>query len=198
MTRRKVYYFDTKTKKLYSTPEFNGDKSEFNLFSKRGDSCDKDFNEILKEFENIKTLEEFKSASDKAQSYYHSGFVGTEVLPIEEVSEITYNDEIYMLDGNGNPYLYNPSELTRKYVLDICDRGKFICKDLTMNVTKFKNEKNKYDVYMLNIEPIKNVYSGLELCLGDFNNDEKNRYWDMSLIKILIYILENLKDVEKI
>ena len=176
MTRRKVYYFDTKTKKLYSTPEFNGDKSEFNLFSKRGDSCDKDFNEILKEFENIKTLEEFKSASDKAQSYYHSGFVGTEVLPIEEVSEITYNDEIYMLDGNGNPYLYNPSELTRKYVLDICDRGKFICKDLTMNVTKFKNEKNKYDVYMLNIEPIKNVYSGLELCLGDFNNDEKNRY----------------------
>lgn len=141
MTRRKVYYFDTKTKKLYSTPEFNGDKSEFNLFSKRGDSCDKDFNEILKEFENIKTLEEFKSASDKAQSYYHSGFVGTEVLPIEEVSEITYNDEIYMLDGNGNPYLYNPSELTRKYVLDICDRGKFICKDLTMNVTKFKNEK---------------------------------------------------------
>ena len=48
MTRRKVYYFDTKTKKLYSTPEFNGDKSEFNLFSKRGDSCDKDFNEILK------------------------------------------------------------------------------------------------------------------------------------------------------
>lgn len=185
MTRRKVYYFDTKTKKLYSTPEFNGDKSEFNLFSKRGDSCDKDFNEILKEFENIKTLEEFKSASDKAQSYYHSGFVGTEVLPIEEVSEITYNDEIYMLDGNGNPYLYNPSELTRKYVLDICDRGKFICKDLTMNVTKFKNEKNKYDVYMLNIEPIKNVYSGLELCLGDFNNDEKNRYWGYEFNKNL-------------
>ena len=65
MTRRKVYYFDTQTKKLYSTPEFNGDKSEFNLFSKRGDSCDKDFNEILKEFENIKNLEEFKNASNK-------------------------------------------------------------------------------------------------------------------------------------
>lgn len=34
MTRRKVYYFDTKTKKLYSTPEFNGDKSEFNFSQK--------------------------------------------------------------------------------------------------------------------------------------------------------------------
>ena len=170
MTRRKVYYFDTKTKKLYSTPEFNGDKSEFNLFSKRGDSCDKDFNEILKEFENIKTLEEFKSASDKAQSYYHSGFVGTEVLPIEEVSEITYNDEIYMLDGNGNPYLYNPSELTRKYILDICDRGKFICKDLTMNVTKLKNEKNKYWGYEFN----KNLdlhIGKLERCRENLNKE---------------------------
>lgn len=177
MTRRKVYFFDTKTKKLYSTPEFNGDKSEFNLFSKRGDSCDKDFDEILKEFENIKTLEEFESASDKAQSYYHSGFVGTVTLPIEEVSEITYNDEIYMLDSNGKSYLYNPSELSREYVLDMCDRGKFVCKDLTMSVTKFKHSKNGYDVYMLNIEPIENVYSGLELCLGDFSNDEKNKYW---------------------
>ena len=54
-----------------------------------------------------------------------------------------------------------------------------------MNVTKFKNEKNKYDVYMLNIEPIKNVYSGLELCLGDFNNDEKNRYWGYEFNKNL-------------
>ena len=48
-----------------------------------------------------------------------------------------------------------------------------------------KNEKNKYDVYMLNIEPIKNVYSGLELCLGDFNNDEKNRYWGYEFNKNL-------------
>ena len=29
MTRRKVYFYDNKTKKLYSTPEFNGDKNEF-------------------------------------------------------------------------------------------------------------------------------------------------------------------------
>ena len=38
---------------------------------------------------------------------------------------------------------------------------------------------------MLNIEPIKNVYSGLELCLGDFNNDEKNRYWGYEFNKNL-------------
>lgn len=197
MTRRKVYYFDTQTKKLYSTPEFNGDKSEFNLFSKRGDSCDKDFNEILKEFENIKNLEEFKNASNKAQRYYHSRFVGTETIPIEEVSKITYNDEIYMLDINGNPYLYNPSELSREYVLDMCDRGEFVCKNLTMSVTKYKHSKNEYDVYMLNIDPIENVYSGLELCLGDFSNDEKNKYWGYEFNKNLDLIIEKLEKCKK-
>ncbi len=189
MTRRKIYFFDKENKKLYSTPEFNGDKSEFNLFSKRGDSCDKDFNEILREFEKIKTLEEFRGASDKAQNYYHSGFVGTVTLPIEEVSKITYNDEIYMLDNNGNPYLYNPSELTREYVLDMCNRGKFICKDLIMSVIKLKNDDVKYDIYILNIEPIENIYSGLKLYLGDFSNEKKNKYWGYEFNKNLDLVI---------
>ena len=197
MTRRKVYYFDKQTEKLYSTPEFNGDKNEFNLFSKRGDSCDKDFEEIIKEFDNIKNLEEFKNASNKAQSYYHSGFVGTEILPIEEVSEITYNDEIYMLDRNGKPYLYNPPELSGKYVLDMCDRGEFIYKDLKMSVTKYKHSLNEYDVYMLNIKPIENIYSGLELCLGDFFNDEKNKYWGYEFNKNLDLLIGKLEKCKK-
>lgn len=189
MTRRKIYFFDIKTKSLYSTPEFNGDKSEFAYFSKRGDSCDKNFNEILKEFANIKTLEEFKNASDKAQSYYHSGFVEETILPIEEVSEVTYNDEIYMLDREGNPYLYNPQELTRGYILNMPNKGKFIYEGLTMSVTKTKQSENSYDVYILNIEPIENVYSGLELYLGDFDNNEKKKDWGYEFNKNLRMIM---------
>ena len=177
MTRRKVYFYDSKTKKLYSTPEFNGDKNEFAFFSKRGDSCDKNFDEILKEFNGVKILKEFENASNKAQNYYHSGFVKKSLLPIEEVKEITYNDEIYVVDSEGNPYLYNPPEIKRDYILNICDRGKFRYKDFTMNVTKVQYPKKNYSTYILKIEPIENVYSGLELYLGDFANDEKNKYW---------------------
>ena len=34
MTRRKIYFFDKENKKLYCTPEFNGDKSEFAFLEK--------------------------------------------------------------------------------------------------------------------------------------------------------------------
>jgi len=107
MTRRKVYFFDDKSNKLYSTPEFNGDKYEFDYFRKKGDYCDKNFDEIIKEFNGVKSLEDFKKASDKVQSYYHSRIVEQVILPIEEVKKITYNDEIYMIDKNGNINLYN-------------------------------------------------------------------------------------------
>ena len=46
MTRRRVYFYDQNQNKLYSTPEFNGDKEEFAKFRKAEDSCDKNFNEI--------------------------------------------------------------------------------------------------------------------------------------------------------
>lgn len=196
MTRRKIYFFDSKTKKLYSTPEFNGDKNEFGFFRKRGDSCDKNFDEILKEFDNIKTLEEFKKASNKAQSYYHSGFGSDSILSIEETSKITYNDEIYLIDKEGKPFLYNPQELKRENILNMCNIGKFIYKDFTASISKIKHSEKNYDIYILNIEPIENIYSGLELYLGDFANDEKNKNWGFEFnenINTLIRKLEVCK-----
>ena len=193
MTRRKIYFFDKENKKLYCTPEFNGDKSEFAFFRKRGDSCDKNFDEILKEFDGVKTLEDFKNASDKAQSYYCSAFVGVLKLPVEEVKEITDNDEIYMIDDKGKTYLYNPPEITREYVLDMCNRGIFKYKDLTMNVTKFKQSEKDYYSYKLTIGPIKNAYSGNQVYLGDFANDDKNANWGYEFNKNLNILIERIE-----
>lgn len=201
MTRRRLYYFDKLSKKLYCTPEFNGDKKEFDLFSKRGDYCDKNFDEILKEFEGIKSLQEFENASNKAQSYYHSGLVGINILPIDEVEEITYNEEIYMLDNQGNPYLYNPEKLTREYILNMSNRGKFSYQnELPMNVIKKFNSELGYNVYELIIDPIKKVYSGQEVYLGDFENDDKNKHWGYEFnnnLNILIDKLESCKELQK-
>ena len=106
MTRRRIYFYDHEQNKLYSTPEFNGDKEEFVKFRKAEDSCDKNFNEILQEFEGVKTLKEFEMASNKSQSYYHS-FLGDTILPIEEKENVEYNDEIYMVNKDGKIYLYS-------------------------------------------------------------------------------------------
>jgi hypothetical protein len=71
MTRRYIVFFDDVTSFYYSTPEFNGDKSEMKG-TRSMDSCEKDWPEIIREFEDVDTLEKFKAASVKAQSYYHS------------------------------------------------------------------------------------------------------------------------------
>jgi len=81
----------------------------------------------------------------------------------------------------------------------MCNIGKFIYKDFTMSITKTKHSEKNYDVYILNIDPIENIYSGLELYLGDFANDEKNKYWGYEFnkninatIKKLVECKENL------
>ena len=125
MTRRRIYFYDHEQNKLYSTPEFNGDKEEFVKFRKAEDSCDKNFNEILQEFEGVKTLKEFEMASNKSQSYYHS-FLGDTILPIEEKENVEYNDEIYMVNKDGKIYLYNPEELNREYLINVANKGEFI------------------------------------------------------------------------
>jgi hypothetical protein len=80
MTRRYLVFYDEKTGCFYSTPEFNGDKSETDAFSSQ-DSCDKDWPDIVREFDGVDTLEGFKAASVKARSYYHT-FPGDYTLPV--------------------------------------------------------------------------------------------------------------------
>jgi hypothetical protein len=96
MTRRYIVFYDEESGYYYSTPEFNGDKSEMEAFSSR-DSCDKDWPEIVLEFKEVDTLQKFKAASEKAQGYYHS-FIGDYALPVthtgivhEGAAKIGYN-----------------------------------------------------------------------------------------------------------
>jgi hypothetical protein len=80
MTRRYLVFYDEETGYYYSTPEFNGDKSEMAAFGSQ-DSCDKDWPEIVLEFEGVKSLKDFEAASEKAQGYYHS-FLGDYTYPV--------------------------------------------------------------------------------------------------------------------
>jgi hypothetical protein len=84
MTRRLIIFQNKETGLFYSTPEFNGDKAEMEFFHSQ-DLCEKNWPEIIQEFKNIKTLQEFRMACDRAQGYYHSIF-GNMVLPIVQLT----------------------------------------------------------------------------------------------------------------
>lgn len=169
MTRRRIYFYDHEQNKLYSTPEFNGDKEEFVKFRKAEDSCDKNFNEILQEFEGVKTLKEFEMASNKSQSYYHS-FLGDTILPIEEKENVEYNDEIYMVNKDGKIYLYNPEELNREYLINVANKGEFIYKDLTMKCEKIFSKVLESHLYFLDIYPTENIITKQSYRLGTIEN----------------------------
>lgn len=171
MTRRTIYFYDKVNSNLYVTPEFNGDKEEFIKFSKRGDSCDKNWNEILEKFKGVKTLEEFKRASAQAQRYYHS-CLGDEILPIKIANEITQSDEVYMINSEGELYLYNPKELDRNYIMNIAGKGKFEYKNLTMKIDKEYSKLSECNIYTLEIDAIENISTIKRLHLGATEDTE--------------------------
>jgi len=96
MTRRRIIFVDKTTGKTYITSEFNGDKEEF-WNCRAGDTCNMYWKDIINNyFSNIKTLEEFKIAHEKAQKEYISNITGkSAILPIEEITDINYYKGIY-------------------------------------------------------------------------------------------------------
>lgn len=96
MTRRRIVFLDKSTKKIYITEEFNGDKEEFWKF-RAGDNCNMYWQDIIDTyFSDIKNLDDFKIANEKAQKEYISNITGkSTVLPIKEISNIDYYKEIY-------------------------------------------------------------------------------------------------------
>jgi hypothetical protein len=98
MTRRIIVFVDNG--KAYQTPEFNGDKAEFEQFGST-DHCDKNWEEIEAEFLAVKTLDQFREASNKVQGYYHSSIAGQSILPIVSVSgEFTTGIQIREIKEN--------------------------------------------------------------------------------------------------
>ena len=79
MTRRRVIFTDRESGLRYATPEFNGDKRDFERFiGENGDSCTATWEEITELFRPVRTLEEFRAANEAAQQCYISSF-GTEI-----------------------------------------------------------------------------------------------------------------------
>ena len=97
MTRRKVLFRDVASGQCYITPEFNGDKTEL-LQKKSGDSCDRDWQEIIEEFKGAKTLDEFQKANANAQGYYHSCLPGAKALPVENIGKERFEESDLVIE----------------------------------------------------------------------------------------------------
>lgn len=99
MIRRKVIFKDTLTGKLFVSPELNGCKEEYKERKLCSDGCIKSWNEMLEDFESVKTLQEFEEVSEKVQNYYFTPF-GVEILPIKEITSIqeVKSDYIYLVE----------------------------------------------------------------------------------------------------
>ena len=92
MTRRTIVYTHKTTGKIFASAEFNGDRTEFEMFGMSG-SCDADWEEIEKEFSGVTTLMEFIEANERAQKHYKPcGFycdvTDTVTEPVEEIQPI--------------------------------------------------------------------------------------------------------------
>ena len=109
MTRRMFIYVDNKGRRLYTSPKFNGDKSEYAQRGVTLDSCDLTENELFRLFE-VKTLSDFQKACAEAQRCFHS-FLDRpnstrELLPVTEVEvselpNLDADERIFILEGGG-------------------------------------------------------------------------------------------------
>ena len=107
MTRRMFIYVDNKGRRLYTSPKFNGDKSEYAQRGVTLDSCDLTENELFRLFE-VKTLSDFQKACAEAQRCFHS-FLDRpnstrELLPVTEVEvselpNLDADERIFILEG---------------------------------------------------------------------------------------------------
>ena len=84
MTRRTIVFID-KLGRVWTSPEFNGDRSEYSMRNDTVYSCDKRWEEIMARFKAVKSLKEFRRQVIKAQGYYHSFFGDSKPLPVIQI-----------------------------------------------------------------------------------------------------------------
>lgn len=110
MTRRIFVFVDAKSKKLFMSPEFNGDRKELEQrISTSGclDSCDVTIEELYDMF-RVRNLDDFWAACAEAQRYFHSFLdkpgVPKELLPVTQITlsdlpQIFADYLIFVLEG---------------------------------------------------------------------------------------------------
>lgn len=71
MTRRIFIYVDYQERKLYVSPTFNGDKTEYAQRGGTLDTCDLTAEDLFRLFE-VKNIPDFQKACSETQRRYHS------------------------------------------------------------------------------------------------------------------------------
>lgn len=108
MTRRIFIYVDYQERKLYVSPTFNGDKTEYAQRGGTLDTCDLTAEDLFRLFE-VKNIPDFQKACSETQRRYHSCLDGADspkdLLPATEmdVSELPqlHADELIFILENG-------------------------------------------------------------------------------------------------
>ena len=125
MTRRRIIFKDCKNR-MYITAEYNGDKSELEERSAK-DCCDKNWDEILQDFEDVRTVEDFVTADLNAQQHYHNSDIilgrgdvvkfDFEYFPIEKffAFDNISADEIYLIENGKIQQLKEQDEIKRLF-----------------------------------------------------------------------------------
>jgi len=135
MTSITIIFKDKATGKIYASPEFNGDKMEFEMLKLDG-KCDADWSDILKEFSGVKTIQEFKEATIRAQKHYapfrifneltkEMTKLGSEMLPIYEITDVSDIESCYIVNLTHTKYKVEGTIKSRKhkngnYCLEMC------------------------------------------------------------------------------
>lgn len=100
MTRRQIYFYNKNNNTYYVSEEFNGDKREMELFG-MADFCDKTWQEILEELNNVRSLSDFLQAVSRITGYYHSSVAGdlpgTRFHVCHSEAELSEKDETYVI-----------------------------------------------------------------------------------------------------
>lgn len=100
MTRRQIYFYNKNNDTYYVSEEFNGDKQEMERFG-MGDFCDKTWQEILEELNEVRSLSDFLQAISRITGYYHSSVVGdlpgTRFHVCHSEAELSEKDETYVI-----------------------------------------------------------------------------------------------------
>lgn len=144
MTRRRVCFVTQKGIR-YVSPEYNGDKEEFELFGMK-DTCEKNWSEIMNVFNAVKTFPDFVKALVTVASYYKSQFGSETEMRTTTPYKLRSNQKMFN-DVDKIIYIYEKDE-SGNVIADIPVERKA---ELYNNLLSHLNEQSvsDYDLYLV-------------------------------------------------
>ena len=100
MTRRQIIFHNRKNNTYYVSEAYNGDKREMEFWGMQ-DTCEKTWQEILDDLNEVHSLSEFLQAIARITGYYHSSISdalpGTRLHICHSEDELISKDETYII-----------------------------------------------------------------------------------------------------